>query len=213
MKRIDRTGQRYGRLVAQASRSIEAGDRVRIFWDCICDCGNRVSVNTDSLARGLSESCGCIRVEMTRARSLTHGATSGRVKSREYRAWRHAKDRCHNPRDSNFRRYGARGIVMCARWRDDFATFLADMGPCPPGLSIDRIDVNGPYAPENCRWATDSVQANNTRANRYVEHEGARFSLAQLAAHFGVSYKAMHYHVIRGLDPVVAAQRLAAKKG
>lgn len=214
MKRIDRTGQRYGRLIAESFACLDARGRSRVMWNCLCDCGNRVAVSTDSLASGATQSCGCIRVEVTRERSTTHGATAGFRRSREYRAWMHAKDRCYRPASARYSSYGGRGIVMCDRWLHDFATFLADMGHCPPGHSIDRINVDGPYAPDNCRWATDSVQANNKRANVYVEHEGRRVTLSNLARAFGVNYKTLHNLVrTRGSDPVKTARAMAERKG
>lgn len=191
MKRNERAGQRYGRLVAIDPIRRRTGARSRVFWNCLCDCGNRTVVETSALGDGRVRSCGCLASEMTSARSLTHGATVG-GKRREYRAWVHAKGRCHNPTDGKYRIYGARGIVVCEKWRDDFAAFLADMGPCPPGLTLDRIDVNGNYEPGNCRWATPKEQANNMRSNVIVEHGGERLTLKQYAERTGQDYKALH---------------------
>lgn len=99
-----------------------------------------------------------------------------------------AKARCHTPTNKDFHRYGARGIIVCARWRSDFAAFFADMGVAPAGHSLDRIDVNGHYEPGNCRWATNSQQQRNKRNSPRVRIEGLAFeTISDAAAHFGVS--------------------------
>lgn len=149
-------GQRFGRRVLIG----RAGNR----WLCRCDCGAQQLVTEPKAGK----SCGCLRREVGRAIGSQshpkHGATIGR-KSPEYNAWTAMHQRCSNPRNPAFKWYGARGIKVCARWAS-FEAFLVDMGPRPPGLTLERVDNARGYSPSNCKWATWTEQNNNTRRNR-----------------------------------------------
>jgi len=154
----DRTGDRIGRLtvVGFAGRKIISG-KTRSMWSCRCDCGAVLDVSGDSLNGTNTRSCGCLKRDSGGVRK--HKMS----RSRTYLAWSNAKARCSNPNHPSFSHYGARGIVMCERWRASFEAFLEDMGAVPDGLELDRIDNDGNYEHGNCRWATRSEQCRNKR--------------------------------------------------
>ncbi len=155
-------GMRFGRLTVES----RAPSKTRIpRWTCRCDCGAIREVEHYALAKRITVSCGCFRRDnagKTEA-SVTHGMAGTRV----YRIWLGVHARCENPNIKNFKRYGGRGITVCERW-NNFENFLADMGIPEPGLSIDRIDNDGNYCPENCRWATAKQQQRNKSSNRLI---------------------------------------------
>jgi hypothetical protein len=159
LDRGDITGQRFGRLVALERLSTKAS---RSKWRCICDCGRETTTRLDALRGRDVQSCGCYKRDVDGKHAITHGHTLNRTTSREYRCWQNMHQRCRTPTRKDYKAYGGRGITVCERW-SDFASFLADMGECPPGHSIERIDVNGHYAPQNCIWIPLDQQHLNKR--------------------------------------------------
>jgi hypothetical protein len=181
MKKNDLLGGKYGRL-SVIGKAENSGHFTR--WLCVCECGKTAVVKSDSLRRGLTRSCGCLKAEIVAA-----GANSrhGMRHTDTYGIWCGMKDRCLNPNAPAFDRYGGRGISICASWHS-FENFLADMGPRPKGLSLDRIDNDGNYSPENCRWSSPTEQARNTRRNLLLTLDGETMPLVAWAAKVGLQY-------------------------
>ena len=173
---INLTNQRFGRLVVIEKTNRRSGRS--IVWKCKCDCGKETFVSIGSLRGGNTTSCGCLQKERANETKTTHGMKN----TSEYRAWQNMKDRCYNPNNNQFKDYGERGIEICDRWKDSFENFIADMGLKPSNKhSIDRIDVNGNYEPENCKWSTNQEQARNRRNQRdakLIDPEGQEYLIA-----------------------------------
>lgn len=194
---LDLSGKRFGHLVA-LSRGINHGRRTT--WDCICDCGARVTVGAEGLRSGNSSSCGCRRIESLKLRFTTHGHTVDGNRSPEYGPWHKAKMRCHNPKNPKYPSYGARGISMCPEWRDDFMAFFNHIGPRPsPQHSIDRIDNSKNYEPGNVRWATSEEQAKNRRSTIRLDWKGQNMCLKDVAKMENVYYPMLVYHFHQGM--------------
>lgn len=164
-KKRDITGLKFGNLTVQSfAGSLKDSDGTsRRHWNCVCICGKSRKILATSLFSGNSTSCGCIRRHSGKPRYITHGMS----KNREYSVWASMHQRCNNPKNIRYQRYGGRGISVCDRW-GKFENFYADMGSIPSGdLSIDRIDNNGNYEPSNCRWATRSQQQLNKEPHTF----------------------------------------------
>lgn len=154
---VDIAGVRFGQLVAVEPTYVN-GKRV---WRCACDCGADTYVEAAKLRVGNTTSCGCRKRSVLGESTIKHGHAG----SKTYVIWKSMRQRCSNPKARAYPNYGGRGIRVCARW-DNYAAFLKDMGEAPPGLCIERINNDGDYAPDNCKWATRSEQMLNTRRSK-----------------------------------------------
>lgn len=193
MKRHDITGQKFGKLTAiKISGRTKSGNSI---WLCHCECGGVSNSNISHLRNGHTKSCGCINENMYK--------THGMHKSSEYKTYAAMKDRCDNPNNTQYKDYGGRGITYCERW-NDFASFFEDMGVRPENMTLDRIDNDGDYSPENCKWSSRKDQQNNRRNNVVLEYKGEMLTMKQAAVKYGIHQGTLRSRLKNGW-PVDAA--------
>lgn len=184
-------GQRWGRLAWTGEEPQRGGsDGYEIRMPVVCDCGTKKLVALDRLRGGITKSCGCLRKEMTIARSTTHGLSRTRAKS----VWSTMWNRCTNPIYHEYHLYGGRGIKPCKRWKS-LAAFVEDMGQPPPGLWLDRKNNEKGYSKSNCRWATPTEQNRNRRDSLYFLWKGKKRHLKDLCAEHKIDYHAVYYRL------------------
>ena len=181
--RRSKAGDKHGRLtlISEGIRSL-SGKKT---WVCLCSCGNTKTILQCSIRSGRTKSCGCLRKETCSKNHTTHGKSD----SSTYTVRLNMINRCTKPSDKRYSDYGGRGIKVCDRWLESFENFYEDMGDRPEGMTLDRIDNDGDYSPENCRWATCEEQVCNRRNNILVEYQGDITSFPELCRRFGLDYK------------------------
>jgi hypothetical protein len=175
----DLTGQRFGKLTV-ISRNKDNSKSGNARWNCLCDCGNTAIVIGSKLRSGYTKSCGCARKS---------DVAQGYAGTRLYKIWRGMFRRCYKKDSDNYKYYGGRGITICKEWRE-FIVFRnwALSNGYADNLTIDRIDPNKKYSPNNCRWATIKEQQNNKTNNSYLEYKGKSFTYSQFADYLHVPY-------------------------
>ena len=182
----DLTGQRFSRLtVIERVKSHKLNDK-HAYWKCLCDCGNYCIVASHHLRSGETKSCGCLN--------------NGKSYTRLYRIWNDMKCRCYRYKETAYKYYGDRGIIVCDEWLNDFQAFYdwAMANGYDDTLTIDRIDVNGNYEPSNCRWVSRKVQMNNTRRNHLITYNGKTQTIAQWAEELNIKQNTLLYRIRRG---------------
>lgn len=191
MKAIDITGQKFGRLTALYR--LYNYHKKGTWWLCVCECGSLKECFIGHLRSGVIKSCGCLYHE---GNNKKHGLCGTRL----YKTWKSIKQRCYRPKDVNYKNYGGRGITMCNEWKRDPQAFYdwAMSHGYNNTLTIDRIDVNGNYEPNNCRWSTVKQQARNRRSNKYYTINGETRCLSEWCEIYNLSYKAVCSRLYHG---------------
>lgn len=187
--KVELSGKRFGRLLVIKEMPISSL-LIRIRWKCLCDCGNVTTAVSQSLISGAIKSCGCLKNELSKERCTKHGKSG----TNTYKIWQGMVGRCCNKNNTNYHRYGGRGISVCERWKV-FENFLEDMGERPIKLELDRIDNSKGYSKENCRWATTRQNCRNTRKNTFIEYNGESRCLSEWSEITGIYKSTLMYRL------------------
>jgi hypothetical protein len=208
-KNYDLTGQRFERLIVV---NLKEKGKSKI-WNCVCDCGNHIIVTTSHLLSGHTQSCGCKNRDNTINRNIKHGMC---LKSRRlYGIWHAMKQRCFDKSQRSYPQYGGRGITICNEWLGDIRIFFdwAMSHGYADNLSIDRIDVNGHYCPENCRWVSTGEQARNKTSNIKITFNGTTRVLSDWAKIKGIDKSTLANRIKKGWSIEKALNNPAKHKG
>lgn len=197
-KLIDLTGQKFGRLVVvgRAEDSSYGGTR----WKCLCDCGKTKIVAASNLRSGKQVSCGCWRDEKSLERIIGYNLNHpSKRDKRLYKIWQGMRNRCYRENNASYPSYGGRGIKLCEEWQryENFEHWALSAG-YEPTLTVDRIDVNGDYAPDNCRWITMKLQAYNRRDNHRLAFHGENLTITEWAERLGCTPTCLYYRLDAG---------------
>lgn len=208
---IEMTGQIFGGLTV-IGKSIEKRKFRGARWICQCQCGTLTTVSRTALITGNTKSCGCLRIDYLRKVATTHGKST--VGLAEYQTWQAMKNRCRGRKNKSYARYGGRGIRVCDRWLNSFETFLADMGRRPSNKhTLERINNDGNYCPENCRWETRHKQARNTSRNRMIAHDGITLCLTDWANKLGIRFSVLRHRIFVAKWPIEKAMTVSVGSG
>lgn len=185
---VDLTGQRFGRLVVV--KQMPERKNGRVLWECKCDCGNTTYVASYSLKSGHAKSCGCLHLEKNKTNRITHGFSKT---ERLYNVWKSMRQRCNCETNQDYKHYGGRGIEVCEEWQESYLTFRnwAMSNGYENNLSIDRIDVDGDYCPENCRWVTQYEQTRNCSRNHYITYNGETLTITDMAEKYNINIRTL----------------------
>jgi hypothetical protein len=189
----DLTGNKFGRWTVV--RMLDERIRKQTSCLCRCECGNESRVIATRMRNGTSRSCGCLNIEIVKSAKSTHGLSSTNL----FGTWANLKDRCLNSESRSYKNYGGRCITVCDEWIESSQNFMewALSNGYAKGLSLDRINNDGPYAPENCRWTTARAQLNNRRGNIIIEFRGISQTIAQWEQQLGFKTSVLHQRIRR----------------
>ena len=190
----DLIGRKFGKLlvVERAEMPVERKTEHHAYWNCLCECGKNHIARSSDLKSGTVKSCGCLQIEKNTKHGMRHDPL--------YSRWCNMKSRCHNPQNKRHPNWGGRGITVCERWRNDFKAFYEDVSRLPnfgkKGYSLNRIDNDGNYEPNNVEWANDKTQSNNKRNNHILTYNGKTQTIAQWAEEIGISPSTLYNRII-----------------
>lgn len=201
----DLSGKRFTRL--KVIKRLDARRLYGTFWLCLCDCGSEIEVRGQSLRSGNTRSCGCLARELSAAAATKHGLST----TRTHKIWRGMLDRATNPRAGNAKNYVLRGIGVCDRWLS-FENFYEDMGPAPDGLTLERVDNEKGYGPDNCIWATDLAQRRNKRPPRGLPPGVYQAPSGRWSASISVMRRLISLGTFDSFDAALAARKEAERE-
>lgn len=187
-KFIDLTGQKFGRLLVLKYIG-------NSYWLCKCECGNKKNAKAYDLKIGKVQSCGCLNVEKNKKLHTKHGLCNHRLNN----IWQSMKQRCYNKNNPKYKNYGGRGITICEEWLDNFINFYnwAMANGYQDDLTIDRINVNGNYEPNNCRFVNNKIQSNNKTTNLYITYNSENHTLKEWSNILNINYYTLHKRITK----------------
>lgn len=206
---IDLTGKKFGKLlvIKRVENYIQPSGAIKARFLCKCDCGKETIVDTSRLKSGNTKSCGCYKIEKTKEIKTKHGLKNTSI----YAVWQAMKKRCYKKNNRAYKNYGGRGITICNEWKDNFLEFYnwAVSNGYKKGLTIDRIDNNKGYYPNNCRWADYKKQGRNTRKNHILELNGEKHCISEWAEILCISQRKIYDRLNKGwaIDKVLSKKR------
>jgi hypothetical protein len=190
---IDLTGKTFGNLfVIKVHKNRKRNGKTLIRWHCACGCGKNTIVPGADLKNGHTRSCGCLHKEVLLKMITTHGQKG----TPEYFIWQAMKGRCLRKKHTSYKNYGGREITISPRWINSFENFISDMGPRPTKKhTLERVENNGNYGPDNCVWDIRKVQSRNQRSNRWIKFDGKKMVLVDWASYFKIKPSTLSHHL------------------